>query len=330
MIPVVDVSDPTNKKACEAVADALHTFGCLIVKDPRVDASANDRFLDMMESYFAGSDGVVDARPEQHFQVGVTPAYTERARPHCELAKRLAADCDCPPRPDAKWRFFWRVGTRPQTTAFEELNAPPVVPQGFPDWEVTMDTWGKALVACGTTVAQMCATGFGLPADAFTSLMHCGPHLLAPTGSDLASLDRGTVLAAFHYDLNFVTVHGKCRYPGLRIWSRDGEAIAPAIPEGCLLVQAGKQLEWLTGGHVLAGFHEVLATPKAVDKAATGASSPWRVSSTCFAHIASDNTLEPLGHFATDAALERFPPIKAGDQVKAELEAIALAAPAAT
>lgn len=30
-----------------------------------------------------------------------------------------------------------------------------------------------------------------------------------------------------------------------------------AVPDGCLLVQAGKQLERLTGGHVLAGFHEV-------------------------------------------------------------------------
>lgn len=29
------------------------------------------------------------------------------------------------------------------------------------------------------------------------------------------------------------------------------------MPDGCLLVQAGKQLERLTGGHVLAGFHEV-------------------------------------------------------------------------
>ena len=31
------------------------------------------------------------------------------------------------------------------------------------------------------------------------------------------------------------------------------------IPEGCLLLQAGKQLEWLTGGAVRAGFHEVRA-----------------------------------------------------------------------
>ena len=32
------------------------------------------------------------------------------------------------------------------------------------------------------------------------------------------------------------------------------------VPDGCLLVQAGEQLEYLTGGHVVAGYHEVINT----------------------------------------------------------------------
>jgi len=32
------------------------------------------------------------------------------------------------------------------------------------------------------------------------------------------------------------------------------------VPEGHLLIQAGKQLEWLTGGYISAGFHEVIYT----------------------------------------------------------------------
>jgi hypothetical protein len=31
-----------------------------------------------------------------------------------------------------KWRFFWRVGDRPQQTQYPELNAAPVVPQVRP------------------------------------------------------------------------------------------------------------------------------------------------------------------------------------------------------
>lgn len=32
------------------------------------------------------------------------------------------------------------------------------------------------------------------------------------------------------------------------------------VPDGCLLVQAGKQLEWFSGGLVKAGYHEVVCT----------------------------------------------------------------------
>ena len=67
-----------------------------------------------------------------------------------------------------------------------------------------------------------------------------------------------SILAGFHYDLNFLTIHGKSRFPGLYVWTREGKKCRVAIPDGCLLVQAGKQIEYLTGGHVLAGFHEVV------------------------------------------------------------------------
>lgn len=63
--------------------------------------------------------------------------------------------------------------------------------------------------------------------------------------------------AGYHYDLNFMTIHGKSRFPGLFVWLRNGQRIPVQIPAGCLFLQAGKQLEWLTGGHVKAGMHEV-------------------------------------------------------------------------
>lgn len=36
-----------------------------------------------------------------------------------------------------------------------------------------------------------------------------------------------------------------------------------SVPEGYLLVQAGKQFEWVTGGYINNGFHEVVYTEKA-------------------------------------------------------------------
>ena len=86
------------------------------------------------------------------------------------------------------------------------------------------------------TVAEMTAIGLDLEANTFTQLMNGGEHLLAPTGSDLLRYDVGTVFAGFHYDLNFLTIHGKSRYPGLFIWLRSGEKISVAVPDGHLLV----------------------------------------------------------------------------------------------
>ncbi len=36
--------------------------------------------------------------------------------------------------PDAKERFFWRIGELPKETEFPSLNAAPVVPKAFPEW----------------------------------------------------------------------------------------------------------------------------------------------------------------------------------------------------
>jgi len=127
--------------------------------------------------------------------------------------------------------------------------------------------------------------------------------------------------------LNFLTIHGKSRFPGLYIWLRDGTKVLVRVPDGCLLLQAGKQLEWLTGGDITAGFHEVVVAPETlavVDKAKKESKPLWRVSSTLFSHVASDKELKPLGKFATKEALDLYPLTLAGDQVSDELSKIKL------
>jgi isopenicillin N synthase-like dioxygenase len=86
------------------------------------------------------------------------------------------------------------------------------------------------------TVAEMCAIGLNLPKDFFTKNLNNGPHLLAPTGSDLKKYDVGAIFAGFHYDFNFLTIHGKSRYPGLFCWKRTGERFSVAVPDGYLLL----------------------------------------------------------------------------------------------
>ncbi|KAF6250741.1 Clavaminate synthase-like protein [Scenedesmus sp. NREL 46B-D3] len=324
---------------CKQLAECLARTGCLVVRDPRVSAAANDTFLDMLESYFSrsGEAKQAEARPELAYQVGVTPAGVEVPRCLVEpevcrqqvQALQPEQQPTLPTGPDVKWRYMWRVGPRPASTQYAELNAAPVVPRGMPQWRAVMDDWGSKLLGAVEAVAAMAALGFGLPADAFTSRMALGPHLLAPTGSDLQQHgQQGTVLAGYHYDLNFITIHGRSRFPGLSVWLADGRRLPVSIPPGCLLCQAGKQLEWLTGGRVRAGMHEVLvtdATAAATAAAKAAGRSTWRVSSTVFSHIASDQLLQPLGHFAQQpGAAERYAPVPAGLQVQQELEIIQL------
>lgn len=56
-VPIVDVNNFLNgtgnyEKDCQQVAQALEKYGCLIIKDPRVNAAENNTFLDMMEKFF--------------------------------------------------------------------------------------------------------------------------------------------------------------------------------------------------------------------------------------------------------------------------------------
>lgn len=339
-LPVIDFSIFFDKKEgweaeCAKVADSLHRTGILLVKDPRVAEERNEAFLDMLEDYFnqPSQDTAADIHPEVHFQVGATPAFVEQARPHCDKVALLDDKNKpwtiCPPEADPKWRFFWRIGERPQDTQFNSLNAPQVIPAKFPQWTSVMDGWGGLMLNACLTVAEMAAVGMQLPADEFTKRMNMGPHLLAPTGSDLNTFaQEGVVFANYHYDLNFLTIHGRSRYPGLFAWLRDGTKFSVKVPAGTLLLQAGKQFEWLTGGHILAGFHEVVVTKDtlaAVEKRKAVGRPLWRVSSTLFSHIASDVVLEPVGQFGTDEAKALYPATPAGIQVEDELKAIKLA-----
>lgn len=339
-LPVIDFSTYFDRlgnqerylEECKKAADALHRYGVCVVSDPRVLEKDNDNFLDMMEQYYEGSDGFRDARPHYHYQVGVTPSHVERARNHCKIIGSFGPDnkplSPCPPEKDPKWRFFWRVGPSPEVTNFPSLNMDAVIPPEFPQWKEVMDMWGYKMLDALVILAEMIAVGFGIPEDSFTSKMMYGPHLLAPTGSDFNNYgDNGTVLAGFHYDLNFLTIHGKSRFPGLNIWTREGCKTSVEVPDGCLLVQAGKQIEYLTGGHVLAGYHEVIVNNKTVEvinKRKCEGKSLWRVSSTCFGHIQSDQILEPIECFKTNDSISKYPTKFAGDQVREELQAVSL------
>ncbi len=230
---------------CQKVAHCLHNYGILLFKDPRAKEQENEDYIDLMERYFKGAsdkyyngEKLSDIKPEFHYQTGATPEKIEKARNHFEKVKHLPEEdkplSQFPPTLDMKWRYMWKIGERP---AEANDNFPQVYPEeGFPDWEEKMNGWGHRLLSAGEIAAEMAAIGMGLEKDTFSKRMKGGAHLLAPTGSDLMRHDVNTTLAGFHYDIAFLTVHGKSRYPGLYVWLRNWKKVPVKIPKECLLL----------------------------------------------------------------------------------------------
>lgn len=372
-LPVIDLDvflnqprdSPAVQAECTKAADALITYGALVLHDSRVSDHDNDTFLDLLEDYFAQPEADLrkDERPELAYQIGVTLENTEKPKcavdePCLQVIERLAPSerpLDISAHsPDPKCRFFWRmVEPPPYTSKFPALNADNIIPEAphiKERWEPVMNQWGTSMKNAVEGLTQMTAVGLGLEADTFKEAGRYGPHLLAPTASDLAKYGQeNTILAGFHTDLNFLTIHGRSRYPGLHIWARNtGKRIPVKIPAGGnhLLVQAGKQLEHATGGLVKAGYHEVVVNDRTVrvveDRRARFPDRPLvRISSTFFWHLSSDHDLVPIPALAEKARAVRaqqfnlgkdegeevqYPPMKVGEQVQSELKHIALMA----
>jgi isopenicillin N synthase-like dioxygenase len=161
------------------------------------------------------------------------------------------------------------------------------------------------------TIAEMLAVGFGEPRDLFSSLLEYGPHRLAPTGLDLTKWGApGTVAAGFHNDLSCLTMHGMSNWPGLWAWTRLFEKYAVRLPdERHLLLQVGRVLEHLTAGEVKRGYHEVVIGEDKQDilrALIEAGEQPWRVTTTSFYNIASEEMIEPKGSFAKLESAEPY------------------------
>ena len=325
---------------CKDVALAFHEYGSLAIKDPRANQDDNQRFLDLMETYFQtrsqefyehmSLEKLTDCFPEHGFETGVTPEFIEKARDHSKIMQMLKnenkSESSLIPQKDAKWRYMYFIGNTQQETL--ELSPNVHIPDEFEHFGEIFDKWGYTMLDAVQIVSEMAALGLDLPQDYFTNMLKGGQHLLAPTGSDLNRYNKGTIFAAYHYDFNFLTIHGKSRYPGLYIWLRDQSKIPVIVPDDTLLLQSGRQFEILTGGYIQCGFHEVVYSDKTLQKYQENLSqkgeNQWRVSSTLFSHIRHNVMLKPKRHFKTVEALEKYKPLTSYELLEEELKAIDL------
>ncbi|MSR84963.1 isopenicillin N synthase family oxygenase [Candidatus Uhrbacteria bacterium] len=315
---------------CRLVRKAITGDGAIEIRDSRIPEEPHDVLQEMVLRYFRQPTWakLQDERLGAKHDVGWTPPFTEWTKFHDVLEVMAERGLNVRPHAvkhkDPKERFMWRIGDDPDDTAFAALHAPQVVPAAFvKDWKRKIDVYFPHAQRAIFTMLEMLAVGYHLELNFFTKLLEHGPHLFAPTGVNLAQLgEPGTVHAALHRDIGFITAHGRSNAPGLFLWKRNGERIPARIQKNCILAQVAQQLAHVMGGQGLDGMHEVVAVKEAqpvIERMRAAGEEPWRVSTTFFFHMASDCMIAPLGPFRTDEALAKYPPIRVGDQIMYEL-----------
>ena len=90
-----------------------------------------------------------------------------------------------------------------------------------------MDNWGYQMVNSTLLAAEMAAIGMGLDKDTFTKKMHQGPHLLAPTASDLQKFEKHASNLIDQLRKTFTFKEGG--FPGVMIFNYEGEASLESI-----------------------------------------------------------------------------------------------------
>jgi hypothetical protein len=102
-VPVIDAAAYMNRvegqweQECQKVAESLHKYGIVVLKDPRFDEMENTDYIEMMERYFKSrgemfykGEILKDAKPQYYYQAGVTPELKEKAINHEKLVARIS------------------------------------------------------------------------------------------------------------------------------------------------------------------------------------------------------------------------------------------------
>ncbi|CAD8207667.1 unnamed protein product [Paramecium pentaurelia] len=311
------IIDLSNRVSNDEIHSQLKNYGYLLVKDKRIDWKANEEYFDLMEQYFQKralqleqSGKVDDCFPQYKYQIGL--GYENIGKPNYDK-ESLKSMIDQPILidRDPKWKYFWPYRYDGQ------YNPPQWVPKDFPNFERIMNKWQISLLRTTELVLEILSLAFNEKQDFFYNNMNKATHLLSPIGCDLQKHQINTRFSGYHYDLNFITVHTKSRFPGLFVWLPNGKRVELRIPEQTVLLQPGKLFELMTGGVYKAGYHEAFLTEEA-KRESIKQNKRWRVTSTLFTMLNDDTILQTMPYFK-DLSNCNQAPISVKEQFQKEL-----------
>lgn len=340
VFPVVEVHRGLDQARTTAATSMLQ-YGVAVIRDHRVSSGMRSRGISMMQRYFLQPREVLerDVRRDPGKVIGVKLAGTELSRDWQKLMGEIPEDHRpwsyyAPRIRNPHDRYHWRAILPDSFQAMEPperelLLADQVLPwaPNFHEWAEVMNDLSENLLAAVFDFARLLSVGLGLREEDLVEGMIGGTNLLAPTGANLLNFPNvGDVQASWHRDFGRFTIHLQASHPGLICWTRDLHPFLVRVPEGCLLVQAGMELEHLTGGAIPAGFHEIVTLPQTLEaiRNATTPEHRVRVAFPLFAQGGPEDLLIPKGRFLTSESVQQYPATLAGVHQGREIAAIGI------
>src|SRR4029079_776964 len=219
----------------------------------------------------------------------------------------------------------WHVGQVPEAAEglppghpARESYPPNVWPAEIPGLEAATRELYRRLEDCAAVLLEALAEHFDLPRETFASMMKNGNSILrvlhypaVPGG-----VDRGSVRAAAHEDINLITLLCEATDSGLEILTRDGTWLPVEAGEGQIVVDAGDMLSRATNEVVPATTHRVVNPPSGVARE--------RYSMPFFVHPYSACPLDVMDRFVSSQNPAKFPPITSGEFLDERLREIGL------
>jgi isopenicillin N synthase-like dioxygenase len=290
--------DPAARRAFEQTLTAgLQDFGFVILKDHNVASDLLERAYALAAELFAQPEA--EKRRHMSGLRGYTPFGTERAKDsrHADLKE------------------FWQIG-RERPEALSDPLFPPNVWPELPGFRETFTTLFDALDETGRLLLRALAPGLSLPEGYFDPLIQDGTSLLRllhypPVPGDITP---GSIRAAPHEDINFLTILVAAKGAGLELLDRDGTWLPVETEPKNLIVDSGDMLARMTNDVIPATTHRV------VNPAGPNVS---RYSMPFFLHPSLETSLKVLDGCVGDGA--RYPEITAGEFLAERVKQIGLA-----
>ncbi|MBD0337155.1 MAG: isopenicillin N synthase family oxygenase [Cyanobacteria bacterium Co-bin13] len=283
----------------DAVGLALEQIGFFVLSNPGVDPASIPTAYRAAERFFALETATKLQYEYPHLKG--QSGFTQFGR---EQAKDAAL-------PDLK--EFWHVnrGSLQQPDSFW--------PQEVPEFRSAVIRLFAQLETCAGILLEACALYLGQPRPWLSKQVIEGNTVLRiahypPVPADAPA---GSLRAAAHEDINFITLLCEATAPGLEILTHTGDWLPLQAEPGQIIVDTGDMLQNLTNGLFKSTTHRVV-----------NSSNPQggRLSLPFFVHPRSEVDLSPHpACVARTGGTARYPTLTAGEYLAQRLREIGLA-----